>query len=183
MCISRDRRGFTLLEVMVVSGLMSLLALLISAAWAGVGRPAADAIIRGQLVQEIDMALASLARDLGGALANPEARLGGKKQGQWIGWKQLAESEAPEPQLWLCYDGGVDPNGQPDWATPDTIIIYKLQNNALIRWDLSAGKTFTVARHVQGFDVTPVGSDGLQIVLTFTYRNLTRTCTLTARLP
>jgi type II secretory pathway component PulJ len=112
------RSGFSLLEVTLVSGLMALLAVVLSSAWVGVGRPAADVIARSRLFQEMDMAVAALSRDTSGGLANPEGRLGGKTQGCWVGWMQPANG-----QLWLCFDGGTDPNGEADWGPPDTVIV------------------------------------------------------------
>jgi type II secretory pathway pseudopilin PulG len=178
MTMSHRRNGFTLLEATVVSGLMAFLAVLVSSAWVGVGRPAADLIARAQLAQEIDMAVASLSRDLGGSLGNPTARLGGKSVGKWIGWMQPASA-----QLWLCYDGGTDPDGLPNWGSPDSTIVYQLDSDALVRWDRDSGETFTVARNVDSMEITAEGADAVRIVLSFRYRQLTRTCTLIARMP
>ena len=172
------RRAFTMMEVTLVSGLMSFLVLLISSAWFGACRPAADLIARSELLREADFAASSLARDLGGALANPSGRLGGKKQGQWVGWMQPGTSE-----LWLCFDGGSDPNGEADWAVIDYVIVYRVEDHALIRWDRNASTGFTVAKHVQNFQIIPAGADGFSIALTFEFRHFTRTCTLIARLP
>jgi type II secretory pathway component PulJ len=172
------RQGFTVLEATVVSTLMAMLALLLSSAWSAVGRPAAELTGRSQLVQEMDLAIAALSRDLGGSLAEPASRLGTKKQGQWVGWMQPASS-----QLWLCFDGGTSPDGQPDWGQFDTVIVYQLVSNKLVRWNQGTGATFTVARNVDSMNVTAEGADAIRIVLSFKYRQLTRTCTLIAKLP
>jgi len=171
------RRGFTLFEVTLVSGLMAVLAMVLSSAWVGVGRSATDLIVRSQLLQEIDMTMAALTRDLSGALANPQGRLGNKNQGRWVGWMQPAAG-----QLWLSFDGGDDPNGQAEWGPPDTVIIYQLESGALVRYDQNAGTAFTVARNLENMEIASDG-DFLHIQLTFTYRQLTRTCTLIARTP
>jgi prepilin-type N-terminal cleavage/methylation domain-containing protein len=172
----RRPRGFTLLEVTLVSGLMAVLALLLSSAWAAVGRPAADVIERSRLFAEMDMAVSALSRDLGGSLANPAGRLGTKQQGPWNGWLNPGND-----QLWLCFDGGNNPDKQP-WGSLDTVIVYQKVSDRLVRTDQSAGTSFTVAKYLHAFDVTPSGPH-IQIRLTFTYRDVTRTCTLLARHP
>jgi prepilin-type N-terminal cleavage/methylation domain-containing protein len=176
--VRRHCRAFTLVEVTIVSTLMALLAAMLSSAWSGIGRPAAELIVRGRLYQEMDIAAASLTHDLAGSLANPEGRLGGKTQGRWLAWSQ------PTPgQLWLCYDGGSNPDALPDWGSPDTVITYLVTANMLKRIDQSAGTTFNVARYVDNMQITADGTDGVRIELTFKFRNLTRTCTLIARIP
>lgn len=162
----------------MVGALTAMLAVVVSAAWTGVGRPAADVIVRGQLYQEMDLAAAALTRDLSGGLANPEGRLGGKTQGCWVGWMQPAVG-----QLWLCFDGGDNPNGVADWGPPDTVVLYQLSGDTLVRWDWTAGTTFTVARNVTAFQVSAFGGDQVQIQLTFSARQITRSCTLIARIP
>jgi type II secretory pathway component PulJ len=172
------RHGSTLLEVMLVSILMSLLVILVSEVWAAFGRPAADIVARCQVAQEARLAAASLADDLGGCLANGEGRLGDKRSYQFVGRLQPANS-----QLWLCFDGGSNPNGIADWAPPDTVIVYEVQGNNLLRWDQSSGQSFAVARHVSKLEVQDLGGGQLQIQLTFAYRNITQTYTLIARDP
>ena len=84
MSRSRPHKGFTLLEVTIVSGLMTFLALLLFAAWSGIGKSTLALITRCQLAQEMDFAVAALSRDLCGAMALKDAetdpaRLGGKQ--------------------------------------------------------------------------------------------------------
>jgi prepilin-type N-terminal cleavage/methylation domain-containing protein len=179
MCTSYRRNGFTLIELTIVSGLMAFLAVLLSSAWTSMGKSSTNLITRGQLVQEMNLAAASLSRDLGGSLPDPTSRVGGKNLAQWIGWTHPGNS-----QLHLTYNGG---------ASPDTIISYYIDNDPdtslttkiLVRHDQSAGTLFTVAKYVDsnGFQVFDDTSDTIRIVLTFKYRDLTRTCTITARTP
>jgi prepilin-type N-terminal cleavage/methylation domain-containing protein len=170
-------RGFTLVEVTVVSGLMAVLALLLSAVWAGFGRPATETIARCRVAQEMNLAVDSLARDLAGSLAGNAGRVGRKRDSQFVGWMLPGNS-----QLWLCFDGGTAPNGIADWAPPDSVIVYMVEGNALVRWDQTANTSFTVARQIDSMQLGMQG-DELQIQLTFSYRNVTRTCTLLARTP
>jgi prepilin-type N-terminal cleavage/methylation domain-containing protein len=170
-------RGFTLLEVTLVSGLMAVLAVLLGAAWSAVGRPAADVIARSRLFQEMDMAVAALSRDLGGSLANPDGRLGTKQQGSWNGWMN-----PDNDQLWLCFAGVNNTDGDAHWGPPDNVIIYQISSGTLVRADQNAGTAFTVAKYLDTMDVSSNGPF-VQIRLIFTYRDVSRTCTLLARHP
>ena len=57
-----------------------------------------------------------------------------------------------------------------------------VEGNTLIRWDQTANTSFTVARYIDNMQLAMQGNE-LQIQLTFSYRNITRTCTLLARAP
>ncbi len=171
--------GFTVIEVMLVSGLMGFLALLISGAWAGLGRTSADVIVRCRVAQEANLAVASLMRDLGGNL--PGQTAGQRQLGRIVGRLVVDNS-----QLWLCFDGeplnGEPPNGSAEWAAPDTVIVYDVQANQLIRSDQQAGTTFAVAANVDQMQLTEQ-ADGVTIDLTFQYRDITRTYTIVAKDP
>ena len=173
----QDRDGFTLLEVTIVSALMAFLVVLLSATWSGLCRPTADIAARCRVAQEANLAAASLVRDLAGSLANPEGRIGGKQLYAFVG--RIQPSNA---QLWLCFDGGSPPNGVADWGPPDTVIVYSVENNQLIRWDQKADTIHTVARAVESMAVQDLG-DRVQIQITFSYRDITQTYTLIARDP
>ena len=171
------RRGFTLMETTLVSVLMTVLAIILSAAWTGFERPTISVIARARLAREMTLAVDCLARDLGGSLANADARLGEKQQAAFVGWLLPGDG-----QLWLCFDGGSLPNGEADWTTPDTVVVYMLDGDRLIRWDQMADTTFVAARNVAAVNFSLQG-DELQIGLTLTCQNVTRHCTLTARTP
>ena len=171
---SSCRQGFTLTEIMLVGGLMSLLVLLISGAWKGLGRSSVDAVVRCRVAQEANLAVESLARDLGGGLAGQIA--GDKPLGRAVGRLVVAGS-----QLWLCFDGQpVD--GVADWGPPDTVIVYEVQGGQLIRCDQQAGTALVVADKVSQMQLTEqIG--GVRIELTLQYRDLTRTYTVVAKDP
>lgn len=189
------RPGFTLVEVMLVSGLMAFLAILLSSAWSGIGRSAVDVAARSQLLQELDLAVASLSRDLGGSLPIPSSTprdpdYGGKDEDRLVGCRP----NDPGDQLELCYDAGPNPDGRPDWDTDIIIRYYLIEDEIfstaekktyfLIRSD--AGTTFPVARCVAGLSVLLDG-DWIVVELTFTHPHPlaehTRKCTLKARIP
>src|SRR5262245_29344563 len=134
----RRRRGFGVLEMIVVSGLMVTLVFLLSMAWTGLGRPAVDVATHCRLAQEAKLALASLSRDLGGYLSDSAGRLGKKTDYPFVGRLQPGNT-----QLWLCFDGGTSPNSLADWGPPDRVITYALQGNHLIRTDQTTGVSVT----------------------------------------
>jgi type II secretory pathway pseudopilin PulG len=166
-------RGYTVIEVTLVAGLMSLLVLMISGVWSGLGRSTTDATARCRVAQEANLAMESLVRDLGGSL--PDQITGEKQQGRLVG-----RLIAGGPQLQLCFDG--DDDGQADWGSPDTVIIYEVLSNRLVRRDVQAASEFTVAGNVDQMQLTDQG-DGVGIDLTFTYREITRTYTIVAKDP
>jgi len=61
-------RGFTIVEMAVVCFLMAALAMLLAWAWINLARPAADIAVSVRLLQEMNVATAALAHDLGGDL-------------------------------------------------------------------------------------------------------------------
>jgi type II secretory pathway pseudopilin PulG len=170
--IRRNRRAFTLVEILVVSALMILLAMVLTSLWSGLGRPLVEASARAQIAQDANLAAAALAGDFGGSLTNQEERLGGLADGKLVGRMQPDGSI-----LRLCFDGGTPADGLAEWGDPDTVISYEIQNGDLVRWDERAGTTFTVARNVQQMVLEDLGT-GVEIQLTFAYRNVTRTYTL-----
>ncbi|MHC4398922.1 MAG: hypothetical protein ACYTG0_04505 [Planctomycetota bacterium] len=167
------RGGFTVVEVMLVSVLMGFLAVLVSSAWSGLGRSAADAGRRCRVVQEANLAAAALARDLGGVL--PGEATGPKEHGRLVGRQAVAG-----PELQLCFDGNDD--GQPDWAAPDTVVAYRVVADRLIRENVQTGSVFTVADHVDQLQLTELG-DRINVALTFSFRDITRTYTIVAKDP
>ncbi len=168
------RRGMTLLEVTLVSGLMTLLVVILSATWTGIGRPAMDLVIRTRVLREMSAAVDALARDLGGYLADPMAREGDIRQYRWIGWS------AGEGELRLCYDAGnafQEPNNQADWSPPDRIVIYEQDGENLLRTDHTDDKTIFIARYLTDFSVSEE-SGYIRLDLKFSHRGFERQCTL-----
>lgn len=181
----KRRTGFTLVEVTLACTLTAFLAVLLSTTWALLMRPTADLIVWGQLFQEMDIAVASLARDLGGGQLDYDdgGYLGEKRQGQLLECRTNVAGD----RLFLCFDGGLSPNSTADWGGDDTVIEYYVDGNSktLFRRNSThpADPPFTVAKNVDSMTVTSVGSD-LQIVLEFkcqikvSHRTASRKCTL-----
>ena len=172
----RSRRGFTLTEMVVVTGLTVLLVTILSTVWSSFCAPTVDVLVRCRIAQEADFALASLSKDLSGSLANPEGRLGGTEDGKWVG-RQTPESTS----LRLCFHGGNSSDMTPQWASPDTVISYSVDSGQLFRHDETAGTSVVVAELLTNFQVTPLDSgDGVTITLTFGSRGMSTSYTLVA---
>jgi hypothetical protein len=177
------RRGFTLVEVTLVAALTVFLAVLLSSVWKNIGLFTTDAVGRGRLMQEMDLAAASFSRDLAGSapvLATSTFGNGKPDSGRWVGWQHPGNTE-----LWLCYDGGTCPNGTPDWTgANDTVIRYYLADDPnpdvnqktgiLIRENRSDNPptSFIVARNLDRTNGLIVDADGefVKITLQFKYQ-------------
>jgi hypothetical protein len=134
-------------------------------------------------VQERDLAIVALCCDLAGSIGGPE-RNGDENVGRWLDWEAVANAEQPAySDLRLLYDG----NGEGDrsWTVPNTIIKYSVEAGTLVRLDELTNERFTVAKHVEWLQVSPVDGrpDALNVVLCFKYRTRTLTCDLTAEIP
>jgi hypothetical protein len=154
---------------------MAFVGVLACAAWDGLGKPTTDVLARCRVAQEANLALAALACDFGGSLA--DAPTGPKEAGRAVGRLIVGKSE-----LRLCFDGGATPNGQADWASPDTVITYNVQSNKLVRTNLNAGTSITVAGDVTSMELSPL-ANAVQIKLTFKYRDCTRSYTIVGKDP
>ncbi len=170
------RRGFSLLEATIVSMFTAILGILVSATWGAFLRPTADIAERCRVAQEATLALASLSRDLSGSYAENSTDSKSK-------FKLVGRMQPDNSQLRLCFDGGTTPNGTADWAAPDMVVTYYVENNRLIRWDEDSGAIFVVARDVDTLLVEDQGSGQVQIQLTFQFRRITQTYTLIASDP
>ncbi|MFZ1935951.1 MAG: prepilin-type N-terminal cleavage/methylation domain-containing protein [Thermoguttaceae bacterium] len=194
------RSGFTLVEVSVACVLTAFLAVVLSTTWRLLMPSTADLIVWGQLFQEMQIAVATLSRDVGGALPD-NGYAGAKQQGRLLACRK----DPVYGHLQLCFDGvypygagsqGTAADGaQADWSgNSDTVIDYSVDGSfRLIRTNTATVAQFTVATNVYGLDASgnqipgiSITDNGtyLTIVLTFssvvkmTNKTLSRTCTL-----
>jgi hypothetical protein len=184
---TRRHRGFSLVEVSVACLLTAFLATMLSTTWRLLMPSTADLIVWGQLFQEMQIAVAALDRDLGGALPD-DGCAGTKQQGLLLSCSTTTDENGDHLRLTF---GDVPSGGS------DTTIDYYVDaaSHTLIRKNLTTGTQFTVARDVCGTDEagneTPgmaVADQGttLKIDLTFsavvktTNKTLSRKCTLIA---
>ena len=85
--------------------------------------------------------------------------------------------------MWLCFDGGDQPDGIADWGPPDTVVVYQQDSDRLVRWDRTANASCSVARGLDKLQVLRSGDKDLEIRLTLKCRSATQTYILTARNP
>jgi type II secretory pathway component PulJ len=188
------RRGFSVLELSMATILTSLLAMLLATTWVTFGAPLAKIFPRCSLAQEAQLALAALARDLDGRLDNPTpqdqspyALVGRIPSAAAPSWRLLAD---PSP-LQLCFDGGANPDGLPDWNGPggvDTVVSYAVQNGSLARTVEPGGPVIVVARKVESFVASTMDDHGnpdpagrwVRLDLTLRDRDLKQTYSLVA---
>lgn len=170
------RRGFSLLETLIVSTFMGFLAVLISTTWSAFIRPTVEVAQRSRIAQEANLAVASLSRDLAGSLADNPA-------GSVSTFRLVGRMQPDNSRLRLCFDGGATPNGTADWSDPDTIITYYVDSHQLIRWDENAGTTFNVAKDIDNLYVEDLGDGTVLIRMTFQFRSISQTYNLIARDP
>jgi prepilin-type N-terminal cleavage/methylation domain-containing protein len=127
------RKGFTLLELLVVSILVVMLMLITTQFWTWFSPSIAEMVAREHLLREARIAMQSLAADFGSVVGVT-----------LIGTDRII----------LCKDSGDLPNGLADWAAPDILVDYAFVDNTLRRSD-SAGADFTVADCVSNFTADP----------------------------
>ncbi len=171
----RPTPGFSMIELMIVAAMTSFLLLMISGIWAAFGRALSDTAMQTRVLCEADIAVESLRRDLSGHL--PSTTAGAMEDGRFVGRLVLAGGS----QLMLCFDGP-PVNGVADWASPDTVVSYEVQDGQLLRIDQQSGSAFVVSDGVEQFAVVDQ-ADGVTIDLTIRRRDQSRTYTLEAQDP
>ncbi|MEN6405215.1 MAG: hypothetical protein ABFC77_01965 [Thermoguttaceae bacterium] len=193
--VRRSAHGFTLIEVSMACSLTVIMAVMLSTTWRLLMPATASLIARGQLFQEMDVAVASLSRDLGGSLSDyqdADHLPGQKRQGLLLAAASTTDSAGDH--LRLCYDGGDSPDGVATWIAPtnDVVVDYYVDANTRtlrrLKTASSSVTSFTVAKNVDSLTVANYDSDYLQVDLTFSCdvkavhqlnrRTLTRQCTL-----
>jgi type II secretory pathway pseudopilin PulG len=130
----KTAKAFTLLELLVVSILMTIVFMIIAQFWKWFSPSLNDMIGRWHLLRESKLATQILAQDFGST----------------VGAMIVGENE-----LALCKDTGNPPNGVADWST-DTRVDYYLSGDKLMRSELDAGANFAIADGVSGFTVESV---------------------------
>ena len=110
----RGHRGFTIIEMVVATFLMALLALLLAAAVATFARPAAEVDGRTRLALEASLAAEALARDLGGYLVDTSGAPGNLQQYQFSSWSFSADGSI----LFLNFQGATRRTSLPDRDVP-----------------------------------------------------------------
>lgn len=169
-------------EMVVASGLATMLVMLLATTWATFGATALEIEARARVEREGILAVQALAYDLGGFLDDDPSSPGGRPGGmmsdlatynpyQFLDW-----NIGTPGVLLLNYSGGS--------ASPAYTVSYQVEGSQLVRTctNLSSAESTnrTVARYVaaNGFTVTAVNGNQIQITLIIAYRNITSTFTL-----
>lgn len=154
----RGRSGFTLLELMVVGLIGTIVVVFIANATRWYARSANAIHVESQLDKELRMAGQALADDFG---------------------RSLAARTTDGDDIQFDIDNG-DATAQ--WAAPDTVIEYVLQDSLLIRKDLSAGTQVPMARNVRDFQAF-IDDGHLSVTCTTGYRDTEQKITFQLRDP
>ena len=145
----RARRGFSLLELLVVSGLMAGLAMTTAGLWRHFCAQSKNISDRSETAEELKIALESIAQDMGNV--------------QWA-------TPLTASRLLLCRQ---DANGQ-----PGMMVEYRLDAGQLVRTETSTGLAFTIARDVTAFQVENVSETVLRLGISVERRGVVRQATL-----
>ncbi len=151
---TRQRGGYTLLELMVVNILMGLLMILLAGAWRACGPLCLEVIARSRIASEANVAAAALYADTHTSsriLASNGVSVASGTSIQ-ISYSDIANG----PITWTVtytFQPGTDPAGQ---------------DGRLIRSD--GNGTFTIARHVEAMTATAQGN-GAELAFSFYYRS------------
>jgi type II secretory pathway pseudopilin PulG len=145
----QSAKGFTLLELMVVTLLSIGLALMTAQLWRHFGAQAADLKARTTAAQELKLALEGLSDDMGG-----------------VAWAETT------------LDGGLRTcRLTPDGLSYE-INEYSARDGQLVRGDSSSGAVVPIAGNVSEFAATEVTSTLVQIRIDVTVGDLTRKAVL-----
>jgi hypothetical protein len=172
--VRRRRAGIALTEMVVATGLATLLVILLGTTWATFGRPALEVEARARIEQEGILAAQSLACDFGGFLADTPGRTGAMQTG-------VASPYQASSPPWDVSNPGVLLLNFYGASTSDTVVIsYQLEGQVLVRTNSSTGVSTAVARYVTAFSAAadPNNANQMVITLTIAYRNYTTTFTL-----
>ena len=168
-------RAFTLVEVMVATAMTAFLFLMISGMWRGLTGSINDSLVDARISQEAHFVLEIMRRDLGGFLPGKEKEK--KDENKLVG--RLATTAN---QLMLCFDDD-KADGQPAWGKPDTVIVYEVQDEQLLRIEQTdKGNLIVAGSHITGFTPTQL-ANGVSVEFTVTYEGISKTYTLISQDP
>lgn len=158
----RRRGGFSLVEVTIAALLSSMLLLMVAGMWQSIGRSTRANLASVALATEARLAAEAFRRDFSGQFAGGQP--GDKRLGRLVG-RMIVDGN----HLRLCYDGA-PPNGEADWAEPDQVVEYFVDQQQLLRTDSQSAGALVVADGVIQFTVTDWGT-GVRIELTLQHGN------------
>jgi hypothetical protein len=166
-----------MVEVSVACVLTAFFAVMLSTTWRLLMPSTTDLIVWGQLFQEMQVSVASLSRDTGGALPEDCSRTIATAKQQGL---LLACRKSVDGHLQLCFDGvypygagsqGCAADGLAKWDGSDTIVDYQVvaAGHTLLRSNLTANTSATIAGNVEGMTIDDSDPNNITITLTFAY--------------
>lgn len=173
-------RAFTLVEVMIATTMTAFLFLMMSGMWVGLAGSMNDSLVDASISQEAHFVLEIMRRDLGGFLPGKEKKEADEN-------KLVGRLATGTNELRLCYDGGGKKHGElndlPDWGKPDTVIVYEVQDEQLLRIEqTNKGKFTVVANNITDFTPTQL-ANGVRVEFTITIDGNGKTYTLISQDP
>jgi hypothetical protein len=171
-----------MIEMVVATGMATLLVILLATSWATFGRPGLEVEARARIEQEGILIAQSLACDLGGFLDDDPSASPGRTGGTLIDFPPTNTFNPYQFSGWSTSNPGVLLLSFSDLTTSlGYTVTYQVESNQLLRTctNLSTGAstTMTVARYVSSFSPQS-GESNLQMTVTLSYRNFTSTFTL-----
>jgi hypothetical protein len=163
------RRGATIIELMVTSMLMVIVALILARTWAVFGRSAIATVARARIAQEANLAAAALVKDFG-LLARPPDKC---TDTRYVNIQPSIDGTS----ISFSIDDGTGTSRIIQYARDQT------DSSKLVRTDLTAppGSGRVVATLVAGFEASALttlpnefNATGVQIDLTLTHRTYDR---------
>lgn len=139
------RGGFTYMEVLVVAILMSGVVTMLSQFWKNYSLATIDLASRCVISRELQFVTEYLSRDFGNA---------------------VGATAVDDAGLLICQDALDSPNGQADWASPDTLIEYYVEDRKLYRSNYSDDTDIAVAQNILSFQVLNTDGTGLEMAVT-----------------
>ena len=160
---------------MIATAITAFLFLMMSGMWRGLTASINDSLIDARIAQEAHFVLEAMRRDLGGFLPGKEKEE--RDENKLVGRLATAAN-----QLMLCYDDD-KADGVAEWGKPDTVIVYEVQDEQLLRIEqTNKGKFIVVANNITDFTPTQL-VNGVQVAFTVTFQGISKTYTLISQEP
>jgi len=140
--------GFTLLELLVVSMLMTLVALMTAQMWRYFSAESRNLTDRTAAAQELRLAIESIRQDMGNVL-----------------WASPMSGD----RLLIA---------RPDGGAEERILVYSIQEGKLVRYDPVTGAEMPVAVGVAGFSAEDLTESVLRLEVTVQRGRITRNATM-----
>ncbi len=154
---ARCRKAFSLLEITIGTLMAAGIAVMAASVTVDLTRNMADNVASTRIASESRLAIESLRRDFGGN--DPDRPDGDRSQ-----WRLVGVQVPSADELHLCFDADV--NRTADWASPDRVVVYDVQDNQLIRSDAENSRATVISHLVESFECEIIGTE-IRMTVTF----------------